>query len=257
MTAEPTPDLAAALAAQRASVAELESLAALRAELSREWQLGNPGTAPVPSEIVHGTRNQWEVWMRLMGETPPRHPIAFFPDFAGLASIVIDNLDQFAGAQAALGFSIRTITVASALADPVSRAQVAVFASAGIEVRTMGSVPSWFYVDAGVLAALPLAWGEAVPTSLALVREPALVAALAAYANELWARATQVDAGTVGSVDRDAVLTLLAQGLSDGAIAAAVGQSVRTVRRRISDAAEAVGVTSRFELGMEWARRSH
>jgi DNA-binding NarL/FixJ family response regulator len=45
------------------------------------------------------------------------------------------------------------------------------------------------------------------------------------------------------------------QGLSDGAIADALGLSLRTVRRRVSEASEELGADSRFALGVAWADR--
>jgi DNA-binding NarL/FixJ family response regulator len=52
------------------------------------------------------------------------------------------------------------------------------------------------------------------------------------------------------------VLRLLEQGLSDRAIADALGASVRTVQRRITEAMTYFDVSSRFELGAAWARHS-
>ena len=241
-----------ALAEQRATLTDLEAIVAGLPALARDWRMGERVSEEAAAvELVHGTSNQWDLWMRLMGETPPRSPIAVFPDFAGLATIVVENADALRGAVASIGFSIRTITVPDALANPAEREQVAAFADVGVEVRTLPVVPGWFYVDAGVMAALPLKWGEAVPSSIALVREPSIVAPLAAYVESLWAASNPIPGSTQGA---DPVLALLAQGLSDGAIASALGVSVRTVRRRIADAAEEYGAASRFALGVEWER---
>ena len=122
----------------------------------------------------------------------------------------------------------------------------------GAEVRTLPEVPGWFYADAGVLAALPLRWGESAPTSLLLVRDPALVQAIASYAELLWRAARPLPGETAGW---EPVLELMAQGLSDGAIAEALDLSMRTVRRRVAEASEELGAESRFALGVEWARR--
>ena len=237
-----------------AATRDLLELATRLPGLGREWDhAARGGEAPVPVELVHGTRNQWELWMRLMAEAPPRAPLAVFPDFAGLAGFVLENAPGLEAAAATFGFRIRTLARAEELADPEVRAQVETFAALGLEVRTLPSLAGWFYVDAGVMAALPMAWGEAVPTSVAVVREPALVAPLAAYGERMWTRARRLPSDARGW---DPVLELLAQGLSDDAVASVLRQSVRTVRRRIADAAEAYGVETRFELGREWARRS-
>jgi len=234
-----------------------EELAALLQRLpgfGREWDhVARGGTAPLPIDVVHGTRNQWELWMRLMSEAPPRAPLAAFPDFGGLAGFVLENAPALEGAAATFGFRIRTLARAEELADPAVRGQVEGYAALGLEMRTLPALPSWFYVDAGVMAAMPIGWGEAVPTSVVVVREPALVAPLAAYGERMWTRARRLPSDTAGW---EPVLELLAQGLSDAAVAGALRQSVRTVRRRIADAAAAYGVATRFELGIEWARRS-
>jgi hypothetical protein len=242
------------LAASADATAELAALATRLPGLGREWDHAARGAeAPLPVELVHGTRNQWELWMRLMAEAPPRAPLASFPDFSGLAGFVLENTDALEAAAATFDFRIRTLARAEELADPEVRAQVERFATLGIEVRTLPALAGWFYVDGGVMAALPITWGEALPTSVAVVREPALVAPLAAYGERMWTRARRLPSDARGW---DPVLELLAQGLSDDAVASALRQSVRTVRRRIAEAAEAYGVETRFELGMEWARRS-
>lgn len=240
------------LARQSDELAELGMLLEQLPALSRDWRMGVDTGESVPVEVVHGTARQWDLWMRLMGQTPPRAPIAVFPDFGGLATIVIQNIDALRHARHSLGFSIRTITTAEALADDRHREQIATMAEVGIETRTLPEVPGWFYVDDGVLAALPLEWGQAVPSSIALVRDPAVLAPLVAYMESLWRRSNPIP-GSV--VEWDPVLGLLAQGLSDGAIASALGSSVRTIRRRIAEAAEAHGAASRFALGVEWERR--
>ena len=111
----------------------------------------------MPVELVHGMHNQWELWMRLMAEAPPRAPLAAFPDFAGLAEFVLDNAPGLEAAVATFGFRIRTLARAEELADPAVRAQVETFASLGLEVRTLPALAGWLYVDAGVMAALPIA----------------------------------------------------------------------------------------------------
>ena len=50
------------------------------------------------------------------------------------------------------------------------------------------------------------------------------------------------------------VLRLLSQGMSDKAIAVALGTSMRTVQRRINEAMEDLGAGSRFELGFVYSR---
>ncbi|MCS0500194.1 LuxR C-terminal-related transcriptional regulator [Protaetiibacter mangrovi] len=242
-----------------------ESLERQRSELDvnrQLWQLvphlvadariGAQGVAPRPaSEVVHGPEGQWQLWMRLMTEAPPRRPIAVFPELPLLASVVIAGGDDLSAHRARLGFDTRAIVRSAALAEPATREAIQGMRALGAEVRSLPEVPGWFYADAGVLAALPVHWGEPAPTSLLLVRDPAIVEPIASYAESLWSAARPLPGEQPGW---EPVLELLAQGLSDGEIAVALDLSMRTVRRRVAEAAEELGAESRFALGVAWAR---
>lgn len=61
--------------------------------------------------------------------------------------------------------------------------------------------------------------------------------------------------GQAGPTDEEAlVLALLLAGSTDAAVAAAVGASGRTVRRRLRSAMAKLGATSRFDAGYRLAR---
>ena len=243
---------AAALAEQRARLAETERLLAALPGIERDGRLGS---RPVPGEqleLVHGAAEQWRFWLRVIAD-PPSRPAAVFPDFTAVMSLVLDNLG--AEASKAIGDSgvrSRVLTHAGQLVDAAVREQIGAFATLGIEIRTSATLPGFFLVDPDGLAVVPLEWGQAVPTTIAVSRDPAVVAAIAASFEDLWDDAQPLP-GVVH--DWDPVLGLMAQGLSDGAIATALGHSLRTVRRRIAEAADAHGVSTRFELGMAWAGR--
>jgi DNA-binding NarL/FixJ family response regulator len=51
------------------------------------------------------------------------------------------------------------------------------------------------------------------------------------------------------------VVRLLAQGMTDEAVGRYLGLDVRTVRRRVADAMDELGASSRFMLGAAWERR--
>lgn len=57
----------------------------------------------------------------------------------------------------------------------------------------------------------------------------------------------------IGHPARQAVLTAMARGLKDEAVAREVGTSVRTVRRHIAEYMTEVGAASRFQAGAVWA----
>ncbi|GAA4712449.1 helix-turn-helix transcriptional regulator [Phytohabitans rumicis] len=88
------------------------------------------------------------------------------------------------------------------------------------------------------------------PPAVVLVRDPALLAALSALFELYWERAVPV------SVRAEAdVLPLLVAGLTDQEIAAKLGWSHRTVRRRVRDLMARLGAQTRFQAGYAAVRR--
>jgi DNA-binding CsgD family transcriptional regulator len=78
--------------------------------------------------------------------------------------------------------------------------------------------------------------------------------------DEYWARATPLpgredvsDTDELGDVR--VVLELLQLGMKDETIARQLGVSLRTVRRRIAALMDDLGVATRFQAGLEAARR--
>jgi DNA-binding NarL/FixJ family response regulator len=71
----------------------------------------------------------------------------------------------------------------------------------------------------------------------------------------LWSTGRREVGGTGLSEEEYEVLQLLAAGLKDEAIARQLGISMRTARRRISSLITTLGVGTRFQAGVEAARR--
>jgi DNA-binding CsgD family transcriptional regulator len=86
-----------------------------------------------------------------------------------------------------------------------------------------------------------------------LIRTTALVSIFDDYFDAIWRVGTPLAREKEDDVDE--VLLLMAQGLKDEAIAAQLNLSLRTVRRRIADVLDMVGAESRFQAGLEVARR--
>ncbi|PJJ63628.1 helix-turn-helix transcriptional regulator [Compostimonas suwonensis] len=252
-TVRPTsPDLAftsiaaSALDAQTAAARSLTAFLEALPALSREWETGLSGDdQPLSAEVIHGHRSQWEAWSRYAASAPPRHPINLYPDLTVLRDIIVPDLDAVRPAIQA-GLVVRAVVPAAMAVDEEDRATLDAIVGAGVAVRTLPHVPSWLYVDDGVLAALPVTWGEHPPSSIMIVRHPTIVSALAALIESRWRDGRPYPNTSSGW---DPVLALLAQGLSDAAVAQALGLSVRTVQRRIGEAMDHYAVTSRFELG--------
>lgn len=205
-------------------------------------------------EIIHGAEAQWAAWARYAAEVRPVAPITVYPTLDVVRAHIAPDLEAAArpyrASQAEHGaFRPRAIVDAEAVVAEEDHTAVERLLAGGLEVRIAARVPSWLYADAGVLAALPLVWGEHPPESIVVVREPAISTAIAALMEPVWADAEPYRRHAPEWSD---TLRLAALGLTDSAIAAAQGVSHRTVQRRFAEAMAHFGVHSRFALGAAW-----
>ncbi len=129
----------------------------------------------------------------------------------------------------------------------------------GEEVRIIARVPSRMAImgDGGVL--VPERWGVNNERRL-LIRQQSVVMSMHQLFERLWERALPVPglgAGQFQKFSRERTLLLqeLAVGAKDEQIARSMGLSLRTVRRRVADLVDELGVESRFQAGVEAARR--
>jgi len=91
---------------------------------------------------------------------------------------------------------------------------------------------------------------------LILVRAPALIAISRLLFDLAWNTAIPLeDPEQPGSSDHRRLLELLALGVKDEAIARHFDVSLRTVRRRVAELLAELGVETRFQAGLEAARR--
>jgi hypothetical protein len=154
--------------------------------------------------------------------------------------------------EAGVNTTLRGILPAAVCADPSSLPTLELLIAGGMQVRTLSRVPNWMYVDEGLYASVPVTWQEHPPNSILIIRQPSIVAALAYVAETQWSLAVPFSTEGEGW---EPVLRLLSQGMSDKAIAVALGTSMRTVQRRINEAMDDLGAGSRFELGVAYSRR--
>ncbi|MGH3482958.1 MAG: LuxR C-terminal-related transcriptional regulator [Nocardioidaceae bacterium] len=102
--------------------------------------------------------------------------------------------------------------------------------------------------------------GDAIDAGV-VVHRSALLDALLDLFNTYWHRGTDVviedgQVATSGTrTDDSTILTMLAGGLKDDAIARALGVSTHTVRRRVSDIKQRIGATTRFQAGLALGRQ--
>lgn len=221
------------VAAHRAE--ELAATTALIARVSRHDGRTRVGEHESLVERVCGRELSWQAWQRHRTAAPPRGPMSLYP-----------SLDQLGADSPGAPPRVRVVLPRSVAEDPESLTQAAGLVPEGAEVRLAARVPSWVYVDPGVLAAVPLTWGATPDEGVVFVRDEGLTAVVAAYAEGVWQSARPWMQVTAPWTE---VLRLMAAGLADVDIARVRGISVRAVERLVSDAMAHYDVESRFQLG--------
>lgn len=251
------------LAAQRLDRLAEESrridsaLGSIRA-LVRDYDTGHDyRTGPFPVELVSGADVLYESVMGMAVQSPPLTLLVAIPD----GRTMTDFARKFAGpwidALERGLMAVRAVLPVHTLALPEVHDAVTRVIAAGGSMRTLDRVPSWFMTAGPGVAGLPARWGGNLPElayNLYLLRTPIVVGMLNSLFEELWSRAIPLPWGRRGDAAAQ-VLRLAAQGLSDESIARQLGVSVRTVRARFAEAMAELGAQSRFQAGVEAARR--
>lgn len=159
----------------------------------------------------------------------------------------------------ARGVGIRAVYEDASRTDPPTLAYARWLTEEGGEVRTAPSVPVLMVLVDAEVALLP--WNAAQPDQGAVeVRVPAVVETLVEYVELLWRGADPLgtarrrDVAVEGSVAQ-ALVRLAATGLTDEAAARRLDVSTRTVRRMMAEIMTELGAASRFQAGVEAARR--
>ncbi|MEJ5914561.1 helix-turn-helix domain-containing protein [Pseudokineococcus sp. 1T1Z-3] len=173
--------------------------------------------------------------------------------------------DEVLAAQRGLldrGISFRAVYDSSVLETAELREHVVALATAGEQSRVSVGVGTKMLVADGATALLPLARGDSTEVSALLLGRSALTDALQQLFELLWRRSQPVlmaveEDGAVGrglEPHLARALRLLASGMSDAGVAAALGVSGRTLRRWVSELHDRLGTTNRVQLGMAAAR---
>ncbi len=176
------------------------------------------------------------------------------------------------------GVSVRSVYDRECLEDRMAFARMAEFSRAGERIRLAGDIPLKMIIFDRVRAILPLG-PESGGDSAVIVRRSTVLSALINLFERVWAeatplvlpdrahpgapgpssgecRASAVRARPTGSPRAaDDLLPLLAAGLGDAAIGRQLGVSERTVGRRVKALMDELGAVTRFQAGVEAARR--
>ncbi|MER6828015.1 LuxR C-terminal-related transcriptional regulator [Streptosporangium sp. NPDC000563] len=117
--------------------------------------------------------------------------------------------------------------------------------------RTLASVPLSAVIADRRVALLSLRPPPGEVASVTLVTRAGHLSTLLAIFGHLWGTAHVPPPQETGAGQRrGAVLSLLAEGLTDGGIAARLGVAERTVRREVNGLMRSAGATSRFQLAL-------
>ncbi len=153
------------------------------------------------------------------------------------------------------GVRVRGIYAPEALEVPGALALLREAVASGEEARIYADVPLKLAIADHTTAILPFTGKTSGMIDSALVvYAPTLLDALVKLFDLLWQAAEPVlpDLGAGGD---DRLLSLLAAGLKDEAIARQLGVSLRTVHRRTSELAASLGARTRFQAGVLAERR--
>lgn len=162
--------------------------------------------------------------------------------------------------QMATGIEYRTIYQESEGDSPIRNAGMARTVAAGESARVLARPALKMTIVDSEVALLPLdppPGAEGVLATL-LVHHSALLNVLCKVFESLWSFAVPVNLDTLNheiSPREREILTLMAAGAGDDAIARRLGVSRRTIVRHIGRLLEHLGATTRFQAGAQAARR--
>ncbi len=137
------------------------------------------------------------------------------------------------------------------------------YIAAGEQARALPDVHMKMTIVDGRIAMIPLSLDDADTGVRILVHPSPLLSALIACFDMLWERATPIGPDTAGAdsagpgpseIDRQ-ILTMLAAGMKDKAIARALNIAERTVTRRLTDLMNTLHATTRFQAALQASRR--
>ncbi|WP_018685005.1 helix-turn-helix transcriptional regulator [Actinokineospora enzanensis] len=171
----------------------------------------------------------------------------------------VQNEQEFVALDRGVGY--RSLYHGPALRLPGHYDQMMACVAAGERARTLASAPMKMLIVDRRVALMPVSFAADETRTRLLVHAPPLVEGLVMCFEALWDQAAPVHDGGTGDgavplSERDRrVLSLMAAGLKDQAIARALGVAQRTVVRRIGEMMTTLGAETRFQAGLLAARR--
>lgn len=173
-----------------------------------------------------------------------------------------DDCDELSQAYLPLlgrGITLRIICQHRSRADLITRMKMKKLTDAGASVRTVSHIPRAAAVfDRSMAVLFGLSDGE---INVARVHNHGVVQFLLDLFNHLWDAATPLEGAESGYANvaddlQQAIAGLMARGYTDEVVARKLGMSVRTCRRHIAALMRDLEAVSRFQAGVQAARRS-
>ncbi|WP_030870636.1 LuxR C-terminal-related transcriptional regulator [Streptomyces sp. NRRL S-37] len=230
------------------------ALAALAAEYTASGGSGSDGTEQLDNVDEIRTR------LEALAESCRHESLVFHP-VGGLSEEAIEASRPLNERALARGVRFRSIYLDSAVNDRVTRAHAQWMAEHNSEIRTSPTLPMRLLIvdtTAAIVAGLP---DQAGPSALLFNSRP-VVLAMRALFEAYWEHAAPFHEKNSSEDDPHGLtpqerklLQLLSTGLTDEAVARMLGIGVRTERRIMAELMERLGASSRFEAGVQAARR--
>ena len=259
---------AAVEALVRSRTADLERVRSVAVELASRFhaaqRAGGHGDA---IEIVHGAEQLGRWFVRLQQQVREEMLVLDRPPYALAARNPVEPVSL------AQGVRWRAVYAPEALELPGALDEVTELARRGERGRVLPGLPLKLAVADGKTALLPLSL-DLENAQIAIVHESTLLDALVDLFQMYWEMAVPIGvqesapepkqpaperASEAPSVPPDEdtrrLLTLLASGLKDDAIARQLGLSTRTMRRRMRQLLDDLSAANRFQAGVQAVRR--
>ena len=206
-------------------------------------------------EIVQGRTSVQRAFDRVQRMAHSQMRVLVAPPYAATSKVNAVQLDR------GPDVVYRAVYTVEALSEPGFLQAIGEHVRAGEHARLAPAVPTKLAIADHSLALLPLVWSEAAQDSAVLVHPCALLDALVALFEGVWAAASPLvltgtgEVAPLGEISGDdrRLLSLLVAGMTDEAAGARLGMSRRTVVRRVQHLMETAGAQSRLQLG--WRAR--
>lgn len=228
-------------------------------QLAANVKSGQPAAAGADmiGAVVRDHDGVWESWWKHHSQLTPKNPGVVTPDAVMLKNQVLADIDRVSADFTARNYHMRCLLDIEECADEEGNIPewLQTLIKGGVEIRAMVDPPSWFYIDRDVTGGIPLTWGQGNPAGMVVINPSPVLTMAAAYFESLWNRATPIRIENPEDEGWESVLHLLEAGLTDKQVADRLNIAHRTLRRRLSQAMDALGANTRFELGHLWAGR--